>query len=392
MRNSKTSSFRYKISFLIIALLMLAFSVNGQELGSTFALPSPRNSAVGGSHAALTSDLSTLLANPAGFISAPVQMSLSELTIAMSGPIFDITSVLLQSVTQDISNLLQLSENLYASADIVGPVYFGYVGNGLGFGFFNTTNVKFTSPGPLALNVVAGEQLMLAGGYALRIPFGEDSESALDLGVLLKGALKGEIDFTSSLLALPTLLSSLGVDLLLAQPFRFVSSIGFDAGIRFSYSDVFAIGIVGRDIFTPTLTQSFSTLGIFLDGTENPAPVNGTLPLDLTVGLLFSPRLGVLERFINDIRFMLDYKDILDFLTHPATARNPVLHASFGMDLTFLQILAIRAGFNQGLFAAGIGLDLTIFKLNVAMFGTELSTEPGLRPVFNMQVGFEFRI
>lgn len=371
---------------------MLAFSVNGQELGSTFALPSPRNSAVGGSHAALTSDLSTLLANPAGFISAPVQMSLSELTIAMSGPIFDITSVLLQSVTQDISNLLQLSENLYASADIVGPVYFGYVGNGLGFGFFNTTNVKFTSPGPLALNVVAGEQLMLAGGYALRIPFGEDSESALDLGVLLKGALKGEIDFTSSLLALPTLLSSLGVDLLLAQPFRFVSSIGFDAGIRFSYSDVFAIGIVGRDIFTPTLTQSFSTLGIFLDGTENPAPVNGTLPLDLTVGLLFSPRLGVLERFINDIRFMLDYKDILDFLTHPATARNPVLHASFGMDLTFLQILAIRAGFNQGLFAAGIGLDLTIFKLNVAMFGTELSTEPGLRPVFNMQVGFEFRI
>ena len=319
-------------------------------------------------------------------------MSLSELTMAMSGPIFDITSVLLQSVTQDISNLLQLSENLYASADIVGPVYFGYIGNGLGFGFFNTTNVKFTSPGPLALNVVAGEQLMLAGGYALRIPFGEESESALDLGVLLKGSLKGEIDFTSSLLALPTLLSSLGVDLLLAQPFRFVSSIGFDAGIRFSYSDVFAIGIVGRDIFTPTLTQSFSTLGIFLDGTENPAPANGTVPLDLTVGLLFSPQLGVLERFINDIRFMLDYKDILDFLTHPATARNPVLHASFGMELTFLQILAFRTGFNQGLFAAGLGLDLSIFKLNVAMFGTELSTEPGLRPVFNMNVGFEFRI
>jgi hypothetical protein len=54
-------------------------------------------------------------------------------------------------------------------------------------------------------------------------------------------------------------------------------------------------------------------------------------------------------------------------------------------------VLFRSAGFNEGYFSAGLGLDLTIFRLSLTMFGSELSTEPGLRPVYNLILGLEFR-
>ncbi len=56
-----------------------------------------------------------------------------------------------------------------------------------------------------------------------------------------------------------------------------------------------------------------------------------------------------------------------------------------------MEILDLRLGLAQGLFEGGIGIDLHYFILNAAMFGTERSTEPGLSPVYNLQLGFEFR-
>jgi hypothetical protein len=236
---------------------------------------------------------------------------------------------------------------------------------------------------------MVGEQVMLSGGYSFRIPIGDH---AIDTGVLLKGALRGEVELETTLLEIPTLFSSLSLETLTGKPFRFISAIGVDLGIRYSYKDVFAFGVVGRDLFTPTLIQSYTTLAGFIDSTATPTQSNDQLPIDLSAGILFSPRLGRLERLISDITFLVDYLDILDFITHPETAANPILHASIGLQMTLLQILDLRAGFQQGLFAAGLGIDLSIFRLHVAMFGTELSLEPGGRPVYNAMIGMEFRL
>ena len=56
--------------------------------------------------------------------------------------------------------------------------------------------------------------------------------------------------------------------------------------------------------------------------------------------------------------------------------------------------------FHRGIFigsrasglAAGLGIDLTFLRLNLAMFGQELSTEPGLAPTYNVILGVEFRL
>lgn len=383
-------------SLSISMFLLFGFSAFAQYADLNIGLTSARSTAVGGEHVAVTGDLSTLFHNPAGFASAPTQLSLTELTVRMTGPIFDISSVVIQGLDQDITDLLGSSQlqnllrSIYARAEIVGPVYFGYIGNNLGFGFFNSTDVTFETSGPLALKAVAGEQFTLAGGYALRL-LPVESDHALDLGILLKGVLRGEIEIEKSFLELPTLFSGgIGVDTALEAPFYYSAGMGLDLGVRYSFSDVFAFGLVGKDVFTPVLTQSFTTLNGFIESSEEPIATNDSMPINLTAGILFSPRLGQLERFINEINIMLDYTDILDFLTHPATASNPLIHISLGLEFTFLQVLSFRGGFNQGLFAAGLGLDLSIFRLHIAMFGSELSTEPGLRPAYNAQIGMEF--
>ena len=390
---------RKPVSALIAVMITLtggfAFAQAG---GLTFDYLSARTAAVGGPHAAVTDDLASLFSNPAGFRAAEPQISLAEISLRMSGPIFDITGLVIQGMNQEMEDVLasetvqNLVANLYAAADILGPVNFGYLGKGLAFGFFNTTDVEFISRSPLTVTAVAGEQITLAGGYAFRMPLPEGSVSALDMGILLKGSLRGEIEFTQSLLELTTLFSGVSLDFVTDKPFDLTTGIGLDAGIRYSYQDVFAFGIVGKDLFSPTLTQTYGTVDGFLDGSAVAVASNGLAPIDLTAGVLFAPRLGVLGRYVNDLRFSLDYVDILDFLTHPDSVRNPVLHVSFGAELRMLEILMIRGGFSQGLFAAGLGIDLTIFGINIAMFGTELGSEPGIRPAYNAIVGIEFRL
>jgi hypothetical protein len=129
----------------------------------------------------------------------------------------------------------------------------------------------------------------------------------------------------------------------------------------------------------------------YIGGAETPYPLHGVVPLNLSFGVMFNPKFQILEKYISDLKILLDYEDILDFVTHPATADNPWLNIGFGLEIGILEILSLRGGFAQGLFTSGIGLDFGFLQFHAAMFGTELSTEPGLRPVFNIQIGIEIQ-
>ena len=385
---------------LIVVLIFLIFSVgtvSAQQL-LDMRIPSARVSAIGGRHAALTDDFSTIFSNPAGFQSAKSELSVAELTFGLSGPIFDIAGVVVEGAAEgDIASLLtspnvqDLMSGLYASMNLLGPVSFGYVGKGLGFGIFTTSNVTFVNSKPLTITSNISERLTLAGGYSFGIPFAEGSKHSLDFGVLLKGMLEGQVEIEKSFLEFPDLFSSFSLDTITGQPFYFISSIGFDLGVKYSWNDTLHVGITGIDVFSPSLIQSYSTLNAFLDGSEEPAPSNDLYPIKINTGIMYTPNLGRLNKYISDLKLMLDYDDIFDFLLHPGSARHPILHIGAGLEVELLQILSIRMGMYEGLFTAGVGLDLKIFTLNAAMFGTELSSEPGLRPVYNILIGLEFR-
>ncbi len=387
--------------FLLVAFLFVVPSAFSQSItiDSPVVVQSIRMNAMGGTHVAFADGLDSLITNPAAFRKTPPVLALSALDLGLSGPIFDIASVIIESMANSNPQSVLLSENvmnmlksLYASMNVIGPITFGYVGRGLGFGFFSNSYINFSSTGTVPTITSEVEQdFLFSGGYTFRIPLPKEWNSTLDFGILLKAFVRGQIEITSSILELFSLLNNPSINIIYSQPFTLGIGIGIDSGLLYSYGERFSFGIVGKNLYAPTLDNRYDTFQSFLNS-ETPTMTNGIVPVDLSAGIMLSPYLGPVELYVSNLKLFLDYGDILDFVTHPATAKNPILHIGVGAEVVLLEILSLRAGFYDGLFSAGLGLDLTFFRLNMAMYGRELSTEPGLRPVYNLMIGIDFRI
>ncbi len=384
-----------KITFAIIAVFLSISPVVSAGESDTLII-SPKDYALGGLHAADSGGLSTLYANPGSLNAAKSGFTFAGITAKVKGPVFTITSLILEGIEGDMNSILtsstfmNLLKGLYAGAQIDGPIRFGYIGKGLGFAIMNTSSTVITGSTVTGVKASINERFILSGGYAFRIPLPEKSKSTLDIGFTLKSFLKGSVNVSSTLFGLPSFLQNISPDTLLTSPFTFSAGIGIDAGIRYSFADTLSFGLVCRDLFVPTVVKEYSDVNAFLDN-EDPVttPAYPYLPQNLTAGVSFTPSLGLVDRFISDLKLMLDYRDILDFIIHPATMKNFLLKFGFGVEVTLLEILKLRGGFSEGLFSAGFGIDLAFFTLNAAMYGTERSLEPGLKPLFNAALGFE---
>ena len=353
---------------------------------------------LGGPYPTDNSGLETLFSNPAAFKSAEEDLDVSNLTLLLKGPIFDITTLVLDSMADgsEITDILASSAvqsiltDLYAGFTLTGPVYFGYIGDGFGFGLFNSTDFVMQNLSALSIGMEVTEQIILAGGYSFRIPLTADESHVLDLGVMLKGGVEGSVNIERSFLQLPAMIAGIGPDLLLAEPFDFSTLIGFDAGILYIWDGFLSVGISCQDIYSPTVKYTYvDGINSFLaSGTYS--ETTGIIPMKLNAGFELSPEIPFLEQWITNFRFMAAYDDILDFVLYPTEADSPLLHIRTGLEITMLEILDLRVGIADGLLNAGFGLDLQILTLNAAMFGTELSSQPNTRPVFNLVVGFDF--
>ena len=388
---------RRLVAVVIIAFISYAaFAQRVDE--SNVSVPNARDAALGGSHVAFASGFQTLFANPAGLVDVDPQFSFSELTFRFAGPVFSLSSVVVQGIGGDLASVLasssvqSLLRSIYANLSLTGPLYFGYAGGGMGFAVLNDSDVLFQNVGSTAIEARLSERFLLAAGYGLAIPLPESWQSSLSLGFGLKGFVRGDVIVSTSLLDLPTLVDSIGFDLLTESPFELISGIGIDAGIRYRWRDLLAVALTADNLYTPTAVLSYDTLAGFLDSSADPgAPSYSTLGQDITFGAAYTPNLGNFERYVQNLSLMVDYRDIFDFWIDPADAENIILKFGVGIEATLLQVLSIRAGFSDGLFAAGLGIDMSFVELSAAMYGTELSNEPGLRPVYNLIFGLEFR-
>jgi hypothetical protein len=376
---------------LTFVSLLGGIAAAGAEEVEPVRIPFARTEALGGRHAALTDDVSTLFSNPAGFRSAEPGFSIARIGVELSGPIFDMTSLLLSGSSPDLASadVQDLMRNLYAGLNLAGPLSFGYVGNGLGFGFYNNTGLAFSTRGTLpTVTTEMKEEFIFAGGYAFRIPLPEAWNSSLDVGALLSASIVGTSAIKKDLLSLYDAFGD-PVGLLYDEPFQLVLGIGVDLGLLYSFGERLGVGVVGRNLYAPNLVRDYATFQDFMDS-ASPTTSRKLTPIDLSAGLLYRPSLRFLGRYVSDLKVMLDYEDILDFLTHPATSTNPLLHIGLGCELVLLDILALRGGFYQALFSAGLGLDLSVVTFNLSMYGRELSPEPGLQPVYNLLLSLQY--
>ena len=391
-----------KSTRLAFALMLSLASVAGLSASpfifEPMQFPSARMSALGGMHAALADDISVLMSNPAGFRSAPPQISIAELTTNLSGPIFSIADVVFRIaggtsptsllLEPDVQNLLT---SLYAGATIGGPIALGYIGDGLGFGFFNSTGMTFATEGTVpTVTTTMKEDLLFVAGYGFRIPLADRLQSTLDFGFSVKAFSRASVEWSESILSFFSLLTSPSPSDFLNQPFTLDVGFGFDAGALYAWNKTISVGLVARNLYSPVARNAYTSVNAFTSGAASTTSY-GIAPLDLALGVVYTPRLGFLESYLSNPKLMLDYGDMIDFWTHPDTASNPVLHFGLGAEVTLLDVLALRAGFGDGYFSAGLGLNLTAVHLDLSMFGTELSGQPGLRPSYNLIMSTSFR-
>ncbi|MFW6213980.1 MAG: hypothetical protein ACOC8L_13855, partial [Spirochaetota bacterium] len=159
------------ICFLFLCTAIALSSAQELEL---FDLPRARAGALGGTHVASDSGFAALFSNPAGLVGSEVEFSVSEITIRSTGPIFSIASLVSQTLGgEDFGTLLaspdvqRLLLNLYSRLSIVGPVSFGYVGEGLGFGLYNVTELVTQTSGIGGFEARLGQRIVVRGGYGL---------------------------------------------------------------------------------------------------------------------------------------------------------------------------------------------------------------------------------
>jgi len=358
-------------------------SVSGDKIiEEGISIESARLSAMGGTHAAFTDDFLAFFTNPAGLRSFGTGWNYCDLTITGVGPIFSIIDLI---IDRDMEAIPDLIRGMYAGADVVGPLSFGYIGNGIGIGLFNSTGLFIENIAPLTVGLTLSEEILFCSGYSFRIPM-KSSDHTFDIGFSLKCFMRGEIAATTSILDL----MSIDTGFLMSEPFYLVTGFGLDLGLLYSYKGIFTLGMTGKDVFTPTRRTQYSDILSCFSG-QGGTSENGIIPFNFTIGIEYAPELRRSKKYINDFRILLDYNDIFDFITHQETSKNPLLHIGFGMEIKLLRILSLRGGLYQGLFSAGFGVELGVFTLNFAMFGREFSSEPGLKSTYNIQIGLEFQ-
>jgi hypothetical protein len=264
--------------------------------------------------------------------------------------------------------------------DIRGPLALAYAANDYGFGIFDRV---YADAGLAGINVwgTTNMDLMIPVGYAIRLVEETVTEKrktreeyTLDVGgaVLLLGRLSYEYR--------DTIFKFFTEEVKFSDNLFF--GVGLNLGLKFSFRNMFFAGL---------------TLNNFALGYNNPTN-NGTRPLfeegfgvippSLTIGLAYTATLSK-DSYIY-WSFMVDYRDMINLNKYDT--RNPILNLGVGTELSFLRIFSISFGINDMLPALGFGLNLQLLRADFALYGKELSNEPGVSSVFTFDFSLSFQI
>lgn len=375
----------------LILLSLLAGFINRGTLAALperpFDFPNARLAAMGGRHGTVVNDFTALFTNPAGFVDAKEEFGLSELSLSVYGPVFDLADTLVNylenSGSLDISGIVGpggLATGLYLS----GPLAFGWVGRGLGFGLFNRTIADAATLGA-TIKVKAIEEFLMTGGYSFRVV--NKNSSLLDLGFLGKGFIRGELPLEASILTVTDLFEDNPLD---TKPYTNILGVGVDLGLLYQYAKSFSVSVVYHDAYSPVLIVPYSSTLSFLSGEDSTSSgTYNTIKSSLDVGCAVRPRFTWLDRYVSQLSLMADYRDILDLWA--LIPRNPILNVGLGLELVVLDALSLRAGISDALPSLGFGIDFSFIQLDFAMRGVELGLDPGVQSTYAVDLGLLIR-
>jgi hypothetical protein len=374
----------FRFFFLLLICLLPNSTVIFSEEIEPMLIPNARSAALGGIHAGLGDDFYTIFINPASFVGIKEQFSAGELSLSMYGPVFEIIDLARNALNSgdnlDLSGITGPA-GFAAGFDMAGPVSLGWVGRGLGLGLFNRTKVKAAMSGT-TLRPMAMEDILLVGGYSFR--FIDKKNHVLDGGFLGKGFYRGSIELKTSVFDAMSIF-----DDPMSNEFKTYLGLGVDLGLRYTFADSFTAALACYDTYSPTLVTVYDSMNDFIDKKDSSSGSYATVYRRFNAGIKYHIRSEFLDRYISNFIILADYRDILDLFA--PIPRNPVLNVGLGVELLVLDVLSLRAGIADALPAAGFGVDFSIARFDCAIHGKELGLDPGVQPVYAIDLALLFR-
>jgi len=395
---------RIRILAAVVPALLASLVALPPAHGSDFIDPAlttivrPRTAALGGPYSTWDEGIATLFANPAGFALSEQEFQITELSTWVSGPVFSLSSAIAEALDGDPEDVLttpevtDLTRNLYTRVGLTGPVALGFVGDGIGFGVFSDGGLGIETVSGRTLEISAEERMLALGGVGFPMPLPRGTPGRLYGGVLMKGFMHGRTSFREDLLDIPDLIDDADFGRFTDEPFVLTTGVGFDLGMRYDRSERLAYAVSAQNVLAPAVETSYETLDAFLDGENATDRERLWAPLELNLGVRYRPEAPERLSGVSRATLYFDYRDAVDFLVRPDETDNIALKPALGVEVVMLRVLAVRAGFARGLPAAGFGIDAGPVEVNTAVFGSELSGEPGLRSVFNAMLGVRVRL
>lgn len=338
----------------------------------------------GGAYCTQEAGFDTLSTNPAALAYVNREWSVARIAMKASGPLFDIPAVFQSSdVTGNIIDLVAANKGVYFGANMTGPLAFGKVDKNFGFGIFNRTITNVNVSSLVRGTVMAGEELLMVGGYGMTVF--EKGPNSIAVGLQLKGYFQTFLYDSGTAITIIQSATKLSAD---GIPVVFSTGFGLDVGALYKLGDQFSAAITCKDLFTPVFSTPYASFSSYLANTPNSGTVFTKLDPNLTAGVAYSLPIPDSWTTISSLKFMFDYRDALSIFK--AVYRNPILNCALGSELVLLKTVSLRAGISETYLSAGLGLDLTIFDIDFAMYGSELGLDPGKRPLLNMALSFAF--
>ncbi|MDR3167791.1 MAG: hypothetical protein LBT93_07595 [Treponema sp.] len=369
-----------------VLIFLLAFAGGASVFAADiapFTLTSSRIYALGGPHTAYTHDITTLAVNPAALRGVKKQFNLGEIGIGTHGDIISLIP-LIRSVAGgsfddfDSSKIADLTSGsdgkIPLGFEFRGPLSVGYMNNGIGFGFFDRIYFDTRFIGT-ALRLYANADFLLNGGYAYRIV--DKGSHVLDAGIVVKAFGRYSFGINGSVLDMvansDTLIDDSPMDLILGG--------GFDLGVLYHLGEGFTFGLTGNDVFSMGLIRH-------LNGADSGSSEIGYIKPKVNFGAAYSFTPWKFAAF----SLMLDYRDVVNIFTNDYTTRNPILNIGFGAEAQIIQFIYARVGVNDMLPAVGIGFDIKVLKIDAALYGKELSHEPGGMSTYALDLSLTFSL
>ena len=232
--------------------------------------------------------------------------------------------------------------------------------------------------------LLTGEELLFVGGYGLVLY--EKGPHTVSGGLELKGFFQSFVSEDNTAISVLTTFTDFNVD---SIPAVLSTGFGIDVGAIYRYDRTLSASLYCKDLYTPVFSTEYANYGDFLDGNPDSDTDYERITPNLTLGAAYEIPLPAGWTTISRWSLMFDWRDTLSIFR--PVHRNTFLNFAIGSEVKLLDVVYLRAGIRDAYLSAGLGLDLSAFHIDFAMYGTELGLEPGDRALLNIALSVAYQ-